>query len=161
MLNLYTDRSRHNPNEILYNNDAVFEAYTSRLALSEEDHALMQKYDGAVVTGQNAMLGAPIRTRYGDANISNLSTGLKTLLNLRHMPSLAKYKVIDITEAGGNILLDIFEQATEMGIPVILRHADLPEFEGRRIMVDNKDVVDSKLDLTCLIRTGEDAHGRD
>jgi len=119
------------------------------------DHMLMMKYDGARITGKNELHGWTVDTRYGGAYITNLSTGLKTLLNLRYIKEMPQYAAIDITEAGENILIDIFEHAVTQDVPVILRHADLPEFSGKKILVDDQTIATSKLELASLIRAKE------
>ena len=83
MLKLYTDRTSFKNSEVLYDNDAVFEVHTSRMQLSEADKEFMMKYDVAKIIGNNERFGLPIQTRYGVTHIGNLSTSLKTLLNLR------------------------------------------------------------------------------
>jgi len=156
MLKLYTDRAPFKNSEVIYDNDAVFEVYTSRLQLDEVDRELMMKYDGAKIIGENERLGIPVQTRYGVTHINNLSTGLKTLLNLRHMHTLLQYKAIDITEAGENVLLDIFEHATVLGIPVILGHSYIPKFSHLQIQVNDGEVVTDESSLQQIIWTKED-----
>jgi len=156
MLKLYTDRASFKNNEILYDNDAVFEVHTSRLQLDEADKELMMKYDDAQIIGENERLGIPVQTRYGVTHINNLSTGLKTLLNLRHMKTLPQYKAIDITEAGENVLLDIFEHATELGVPVILGHTYIPKFTHLQVQVDDGEVVADESSLQQIIWTKGD-----
>jgi hypothetical protein len=141
MLKLYTDRTNFNNTEILYDNGAVFQVHTSRLKLDDTDKSFMMKYDNAKIIGENERLGIPIQTNYGITHINSLSTGLKTLLNLRHMNALPQYRAIDITEAGENILLDIFKQATELKVPVILEHTDIPKFTPLQIKVDDGEIV--------------------
>jgi hypothetical protein len=157
MLRLYTDRASFKNSEILYDNDAVFEVHTSRLKLSETDKEFMMKYDEAKIIGENERLGIPVQTRYGVTHINNLSTGLKTLLNLRHMRTLPQYKAIDITEAGENVLLDIFEQATALDVPVILGHTFIPKFKHLQIQVDDGEIVTDESSLQQIIWTKGDA----
>lgn len=157
MLRLYTDRTSFKNSEILYDNDAVFEVHTSRLQLSEADKEFMMKYDDAQIIGENERLGISVQTRYGITHINNLSTGLKTLLNLRHMKTLPQYKAIDITEAGENVLLDIFEQAAALDVPVILGHTYIPKFTHLQIQVDDVDVVADESSLQQIIWTKGDA----
>jgi len=157
MLRLYTDRTSFKNSEILYDNDAVFEVHTSRLQLSEADKEFMMKYDDAQIIGENERIGIPVQTRYGITHINNLSTGLKTLLNLRHMKTLPQYKAIDITEAGENVLLDIFEQAAALDVPVILGHTYIPKFTHLQIQVDDVDVVADESSLQQIIWTKGDA----
>jgi len=156
MLKLYTDSTSFNKSEILYDNDAVFEVHTSRLQLDEADKELMMKYDEAKIIGENERFGTPVQTRYGVTHINNLSTGLKTLLNLRHMQTFPQYKAIDITEAGENVLLDIFEQATHMGIPVILGHTYIPKFSHLQIQVDDGEIISDESSLQQIIWTKGD-----
>jgi len=141
MLKLYTNRTYFKDTEVLFDNDAVFEVHTSRFPLDEADKEFMLKYDGAKIIGENERLGIPVETHYGITHINNLSTSLKTLLNLRHMQVMPQYKVVDITSAGGNVLIDIFENAIKLSIPVILGHTDIPEFAPMQILVDDVEVV--------------------
>ena len=157
MLKLYTDRTSFKNTEVLYDNDAVFEVHTSRLQLDEVDKEFMMKYDEAKIIGENERLGIPVQTRYGVTHINNLSTGLKTLLNLRHMGTLPQYKAIDITEAGENVLLDIFEQAIALGISVILGHTYIPKFTHIQIQVDDGEIVTDESSLQQIIWTKGEA----
>ena len=141
MLKLYTDDSKFDIDKILYSNDAVFDAHTCWMNLDKSDQDLMQKYDKASIIDDNKMFGASIQTPYGITRVTELSTGLKTLLNLRHMKKMSQYVAIDVTEAGENVLLDIFEEAVKSGISVILRHTDIPDFRPLSIMVDDIEVV--------------------
>ena len=54
---------------------------------------------------------------------------------------MPQYKVVDVTSAGGNVLIDIFENAVRLNVPVILGHTDIPEFTPIQIQVDNGEVV--------------------
>jgi len=157
MLKLYTDRSKFDKRRVLFNNDAVFNAYTHKKKFDKIDHALMLKYDGAVIVGKND-IATPVTTKYGFTDITKLSTGLKTLLNLRNMNALTQYDVIDITEAGKNVISDIFSYAEQMNIPVILSHADLPKLDGQSILVNDAKEVTEELELFQLIleRWGDD-----
>jgi len=141
MLKLYTDRKSFKSNEILSDNDAVFDVHTSRSQLNEVDKELMMKYDGARVIGENEYFGLTIQTRYGITHIGNLSTSLKTMLNLRHMKAMPQYMAIDVTSAGGNVLMDIFQSAMELNVPIILGHTDIPVFTPIQMQVDNGEVV--------------------
>ena len=141
MLKLYTDDTKFDIDKILYGNDAVFDAHTCWMSFDKSDQDLMQKYDRASIIDDNKKYGASIQTPYGIASVTELSTGLKTLLNLRYMKKMSQYVAIDITEAGENVLLDIFEEAVKSGISVILRHTDIPDFKPLSIMVDDNEVV--------------------
>jgi len=158
MLRLYTDGSKFSDEEVLYNNDAVFTAYTSEMDFCCVDREFMLKYDGAQVIGKNALFGLLVKTRYDGTYIANLSTGLKTLLNLRHMKEMPQYVTIDITEAGENILLDIFEQVANLDIPVILRHANIPYFKGISILVDDEEIMPLKHSLRASYARRSDVH---
>ena len=156
MLFLYTDYSKFDESQVMFNNDAVFNAHTKKMNFDNEDYRLMQKYDGAQIKGDHDAFGKLIQTKYGATHIGNLSTGLKTLLNLRHIKNLAqRYIAVDITEAGENILPDIFKTAAETGVPVILRHADLPDFEEISITVDDTELITNNIQLARLIRAKE------
>jgi len=150
MLKLYTDKSKFAPDDILEWNDGVFSKFTKSLDFTDTDKEFMWKYDGAKLTGgNNTMYGPLVQTRYGDAFAVNLSTGLKTLLNLLHMKEMSQpYKAIDITECGENILLDVFAKAVEMEIPVILQHAQLPVFDNFSVLVDEDKIVTNDMELS-------------
>jgi len=141
---------------VLFNNDAVFDAYTHKKKFDDNDKALMLKYDGAVIVGDNDIT-TPVTTKYGFTDITKLSTGLKTLLNLRNMSALTQYDAIDVTEAGKNVISDIFKYAEQMNIPIILCHVDLPKLHGQRILVDEIKEVSEELDLYRLILERWDA----
>lgn len=153
MLKLYTDKKSFKSTEILSDNDAVFEVYTSRSQIDAVDKEYMMKYDGARIIGENERFGLPIQTRYGITHISNLSTSLKTLLNLRHMQEMPQYKAIDVTSAGENVLIDIFKSAMELNVPIILGHTDIPVFTPIQIQVDNGEVVTDASRLQEIIWT--------
>ena len=157
MLKLYTDRATFKNAEILYDNDAVFDVHTGRRSLDDIDRELIMKYDGAKIMGENERLGVPVQTRYGITHINSLSTGLKTLLNLRHMQALPQYKAIDVTEAGENVLLDIFEQATKLNVSVILGHTYIPKFSHIQIQVDDGEIVTDVSRLQELMWSKGDA----
>jgi len=70
------------------------------------------------------------------------------------MKTLPQYKAIDITEAGENVLLDIFEQTTALGFPVILGHTYIPQFTHLQIQVDDGDVVADESSLQQIVLTG-------
>ena len=150
MLILYTDRSKFDKRRVLFNNDAVFDVYTHKKLFDDTDRAFMLKYDGAEIVGDNDIT-APVTTKYGFTDITKLSTGLKTLLNLRNMPAMTQYDAIDVTEAGKNVISDIFYYAEKMDIPVILCHADLPKLSGQRVLVDGVKEVSEELELHRLI----------
>jgi len=153
VLKLYTDKKSFKSTEILSDNDAVFEVYTSRSQIDAVDKEYMMKYDGARIIGENERFGLPIQTRYGITHISNLSTSLKTLLNLRHMQEMPQYKAIDVTSAGENVLIDIFKSAMELNVPIILGHTDIPVFTPIQIQVDNGEVVTDASRLQEIIWT--------
>jgi len=156
MLKLYTNRLLFKNTEILCDNDAVFEVHTGRSQLDDIDKEMMMKYDGAIVIGENELFGITVQTRYGITHINNLSTGLKTLLNLRHMRALSQYKAIDITEAGENVLLDIFKQAMKLDIPVILGHTDIPKFSTIQVLVDDKEIATDASHLQQIMWSKEE-----
>jgi len=117
---------------------------------NKDDRDLMWKYDRAVIIGENKIHGPSIETPYGIAHIGYLSTGLKTLLNLRHIKSMPQYVAIDITEAGENIILNIFKEAIALDVPIILGHTDIPDFSPISILVDDNKIVNrvSQLEKT-------------
>ena len=152
MLRLYTCTNRFKTEEVLYGNDAVFDAFVSDKVFDALDCEFMMKYDGAKIIGDHKVHGRIVTTRYGNTLLTNISTGLKTLLNLRHMKDLPQYRIIDITEAGSNMLLDIFKEAMKINIPVILRHSSLPEFSNLPVLVDDSKLITTNLSLAAEIR---------
>ena len=160
MLKLYTNKSKFGIDKVLYGNDGIFSDYIKSVDFNADEKYLerdfMLKYDGAVILGNNAMFGPLMQTKYGVTHITNLSTGLKTLLNLMNFKEIElPYQAVDVTECGENILLDIFLQAERLDVPVILEHSQLPAFNGLQIMVDEAEIVSTKTQLAQIIRMKE------
>ena len=57
-------------------------------------------------------------------------------------------KAVDVTECGANILMDIFIEAEQAKIPIILMHLDFPQFKNFEILVDNKLKIRSRSELS-------------
>jgi len=156
MLHLYSSYEKFAGDIVLYNNDTVFNVHTAYSDFDEKDLEFMKKYDDAELVDPKNKLEISVRTRYGITSIMNLSTGLKTLLNLRNMKNMNQYKALDITEAGPNVLIDIFNCADELEIPLILQHSTLPSFRYLMICVDDEKFIDSNLKLAQYLRNKED-----
>jgi len=158
MLSLYTTQNFFDENDIIGNNDIFFDFHTQYLVSSDDEEL---KYDGAVILGksEDSIL---IKTKFGNDNayMTNLSTGVKTLLNLKYLrdDNIAQHikgkKAVDITDCGSNVLLDVFRLAMEKGMPVILRHTSLPEFNDISINVNNKKVVTNDSELFAILCDG-------
>ena len=153
MLRLYTDANRVDKSRLIRSNNGFFMKYVLSEVLNEKYRDLVEtlvaKYDNSVLTDKS---GVPkIRTRHGfEINPSDLSTGLKTLLNsyyILHNKSDFVGYTLDVTECGKNLLLDIFLVAEKAELELLLRHTSIPHFEGFDILVDGDTVINNKHDL--------------
>lgn len=99
MITIYTNMQQSDDRFVL-NNDAYFNIITSTLPLDEADRKLIKRIDNAIVIDN-----VKIQSNYGIGNITDLSTGCKTVLNIKKNPD----KIFCIDECGPNALTEIFK----------------------------------------------------
>ena len=150
MLKLYTTLDYFKDNEIIKVNDDVFYWNYKSYVFSKQAKEYIRKYDGKLEAALIADGARTMISKYGDEILlTELSTGLKTLLNLMH--AKPPIKAVDVTECGENILLDIFHEAAEREISIVLRHTELPEFSHISVSVNDKKVASDDTTLYILL----------
>ena len=124
MIILYTDKSKiPDGYKLIENNDAYFDASTS-YEITEEDIEIMNKVDKVKSYDFKTR---NMETEFGATDITHLSTGCKTILNLIHLKP-DKKQIISLNECGATVLNIIFSILSdkEVFIDIIaeLMHTD-------------------------------------
>jgi len=130
-------------NVILFN-DAFFNTEISARILDSADRYYMKEIDGAIILDDEM---DTIQTRLGTTSLNNLSTGLKTLLNIRFLlkhPEQYKNYSVSITECGSNAINYVLDVADNQPVVLILRHSDLKEIKAGVQINFNGKVIDSQ-----------------
>ena len=104
MIRLYTDLkfAPDNIDWIRYN-DIFFNSKISAGKLTDKDLSLMNEIEGLILVSKEDSL---FKSRTGIILITNISTSLKTLLNIRWLKrqkNIQKTIGVDITECGFNV----------------------------------------------------------
>lgn len=97
MIDIYTEKI--NAKDWIFQNDLYFNLNTSNEEMSENEIKLIWQIDEAKMTPDKH-----IETKFGLGTIRNLSSGCKTLLNIKKHPD----KVVCVEECGPNVLKFIF-----------------------------------------------------
>jgi hypothetical protein len=144
MVKLYTKRDLV-PQEyyILEYNDVIFNGTVRASMFDDKCIEYIKRIDGAVLEdiGSNK-----IKTPYGIANITEFSTGLKTLLNiyLLNQDLQEKQICVDITECGGDKLFQcIFAVAEERQVPLLLRHSQISKSFNINIIINDEIEIEA------------------
>lgn len=98
MIDIYTEKKASS--DWILKNDLYFNLNTSNEEMTEADKNLILQADNAILTSDKH-----IETKYGLGTIRNLSSGCKTLLNIKKHPD----KVVCVEECGPNVLKMIFQ----------------------------------------------------
>ena len=149
MIKLYTDL-KYAPKDIewIRFNDALFNSNIVARKLTDKDFRLMEEIEGVTLVDKETSL---FKSKTGLISIDKISTGLKTLLNIRWLKRQNKVYGVDITECGPNVLDYIFEEVTDGSIPVLLRHWDVLDLKDRYIEVNGKERVRTMNNLYSLL----------
>ncbi len=136
MINLSTDYSEENREKYLTFQNEYFSAVTLNEPLDDTDLIIIKRIDGAEVIEDNRIYG-----KYGETYLSNLSSGTKTVLNLRNMLKKHNECYIDITSCGDNaieVLVDILKQYdNEVSINLLTCLNNYISYTPINIRVDN------------------------
>lgn len=128
MIDIYTEK-KESPDWIL-KNDLYFNLNTGNEELSEKDKELIHQADDAIVIPDKH-----IETKYGLGTIRNLSSGCKTLLNIKKHPD----KVVCVEECGPNVLNLIFQMDD---IKIYMSRPSFVNIPGTtKIRFNEKDIV--------------------
>ena len=152
MIRLYTDL-KFAPKGIdwIRFNDALFASKITASKLTDKDLSLMYNIEGLSLFRKEDNL---FKSRTGIITLNDISTGLKTLLNIRWLKrqkNIKKVIGVDITECGSNVLDYVFEEVSDGSIPVLLKHWDVLELKDRYIEVNGKTRVKSMNKLYSLL----------
>ena len=152
MIKLYTD-SKFAPDDIdwIRYNDIFFNSKITASMLTDKDLSLMKEIEGLILISKENSL---FKSRTGIISITNISTSLKTLLNIRWLKrqkNIQKTIGVDITECGSNVLDYVFDEITDGSIPVVLSHWDVLGLKNRYIEVNDTVRVKSMHKLFDLL----------
>lgn len=123
MIKLYTNTDKiRNYKNLIISNDIAFNMpniidYIDELCLD-----YMKVIDGISSFDKNTGV---IVTPYGSTTILNISTGLKTLLNM-YIHKNKENLAVNVTECGNNVMPYIFRLANDYNIAIVLGHLDIP-----------------------------------
>lgn len=123
-------------------NDIFFSRDMLRHPFDSTDEALMKKIDSATLIDKEHGI---VKTPYGVTLVNNLSTGLKTALNIRYMmKNMQKYNgySVSITECGANAINEILQMG-DVPFDLVLNHIDLYGVQGGIPVNFNGKVIDS------------------
>lgn len=131
MIYIYTDKK--SCSGWIMENDWYFNLYTSNREFTDEDRAAAWQIDRAKVSGDKR-----IETKYGMGTVRNLSSGCKTLLNVRKNPG----KVVNADECGKNVLDILFAMD---GISLYMTRPERVSIrEDAKICFNGTDVVEGR-----------------
>lgn len=126
-------------------NDATFERYIKAQTLDKTDLKLMKVIEDVEVIDTDI---AKCRGKFGYMNLNNISTGLKTILNIRYLLKHRKTNVsVDVTETGPNVLKYIFQLVDNTPIILILRHREVVGLPDHEYLINGKIRCSTSLDL--------------
>ncbi|MBQ8627385.1 MAG: hypothetical protein IJ419_14675 [Agathobacter sp.] len=152
MIKLYSD-FKFAPNDIewIRFNDAFFNSKITASKLTDKDLSMMYEIEGLTLLSKEDNL---FKSKTGIIPITNISTSLKTLLNIRWLKRQSNLTVkygVDITECGSNVLDYVFDEITDGSIPVVLRHWDVLGLKNRYIEINGTVRVKSMNKLYNLL----------
>lgn len=115
MVTIVTSKRVKPLNVDIFENDGEFISTLKDSDFLRDNAQLLWKYDRAKITDYSTMM---MQTPYGSTFVDNLSTGLKTLLNIKYWLYVKKKTsfVVNITECGENVLEDIFKVVDNTGV---------------------------------------------
>ena len=146
MVNIYTSSERLEDGvEIVKENDAFFE--TNTRFLMDDEYSIIKEIDNAEIIEGNT-----IKTPYGVTDISNLSSGCKTVINVIRNPDI----VFDITDCGPNAINCLFRIISDTDIRVILRHNQIFLEEGIVLNVNGCNNIGYRSDFILALNAEED-----
>lgn len=111
--------------QFIISNDAFFNVNYREYELDKSDYDAMNKIDGITAVKETA-----VTTKYGDCSAYEISTGLKTFLNVHNLIRIHKTDdfVISLDECGENAKKEIFNIIKGTSSRLFISGIDLPEF---------------------------------
>lgn len=147
MIQLYSDKEYLTDKgiKVVKNNDVEFDIHVAPKDLDAEDRRLMKEVEGIEILDDNTGL---CRGRYGVLDLENISTGLKTLLNIRYYLKKGHTDItVDVTNAGQNVLQFIFDSIDNTNLKVILRHCNILNLPNHDILLNDSETYHTTKDL--------------
>lgn len=138
MITVSTDYSEKNREKYLTEQGAYFTGITVKTPFDTTDIEIINKIDGAdILNGEDEIQGI-----FGRTNIDKISTGAKTLLNLRNILKKQDEAYVDIASCGDNaidLLVRILKQyPSDKIIHLLTNITNYINFEPIDLYVDNK-----------------------
>ncbi len=110
----------------IVSNDAFFNAHARQYSYDPAVRQVMERIDGVT-----AVDGEFVRTRLGGASVYDLSTGLKTFLNLHHLLQTQQEQsyYVSLDECGDNVKREILQMVANTDAKMFMSGIDLPPFD--------------------------------
>jgi hypothetical protein len=149
MIRIYTDKSLC-PNMLITLNDKHFNTNVSKEYLDEKCRALMKNVDGAVILDETQWT---VKTRFGTGDIRNLSTGVKTLINIYNLIKQKQSGTVDVREVGENLVPMLFNLARNSEISLFTGKCNIVGLvdESGDFLVDNTHMVSGTVNLSLKL----------
>ena len=130
--------------------DSYFKSHYKEFRFTKKDYEYLEQIDNAHICKGNKEFFENLET--GVFHYTQLSTGLKALLIIRHIQRAGlKNRGVDVTECGPNVLEYIFDLVKDGSIPIILRHKDILGLSDRVVIVNDNIVVRKMIHLYPLL----------
>jgi hypothetical protein len=152
MVKIYTSHELVNKDVILLNDAFFFKNFTAKM-IGEKGKNYMKLVDGAEIIDY---CSGAIKTHFGVGNLDDLSTGVKTILNVLYIIDRKLDFAVDVTECGANALECIFMEIdeSEWVVPLVLRHTGLSGCSNRNFLINNVYSAETIVDLKHFVREG-------
>lgn len=147
MIRLYTFEYAKNFKEYRNNHSEMFKTTVMNDELDNRDIEIIKAVDKAEYVGNNTM-----RDRFGNiASINNLSTGVKTLLNIRWFIKHGKEGTpVNITSCGDNVFSLLVEEAKGHDLNLLTCNYSILCTKRVDILVNDNYIIGSFSELSSL-----------
>lgn len=110
----------------IVSNDAFFNAHARHYSYDVAARQVMERIDGVTAVDDEF-----VRTRRGAASVYDLSTGLKTFLNLHHLLQTQQEQsyYVSLDECGDNVKREILQLVAHTDAKMFMSGIDLPPFD--------------------------------
>lgn len=147
MINLTTLSYAKDPDEFEHRHTALFRNTVMNEELDVRDIEIIQEIDGAKYIGHNTMID-----RFGNTNsIKYLSTGAKTLLNIRWFIKKGReHTPIDISGCGNNVYPLLVQEVKDKNVNFLTCNYTIACKDACNILVNGKYKLGSFYELCDL-----------
>lgn len=134
--------------KVINRNDATFNRNVKPQTLDSTDLELLQRVEWVHnVKSNGACIG-----RFGPCTIWDISTGMKTLLNIRYiLKNRIPNIIVNVTETGPNILECIFNIVDGTDVGLLLEHCDIAECSDHEYLLNERVYVGSTSKLLGIL----------